>query len=63
MVSDCEGFLEIFYGGHPVAKCSCKICRNYRFLTQGMVQVHLCKKGFMLNVWRRFGHAEGDEAN
>jgi hypothetical protein len=51
---------QSFAGGHCVAKCLCKICRNYRFLTQDKVQVHLWKKGFMPKylVWRDHGEVE-----
>jgi hypothetical protein len=51
---------QAFPSGRRVAKCSCKICRNYRFLTQDEVQVLLCKKGFVLNylVWRNHGEVE-----
>jgi hypothetical protein len=51
---------QAFAGGGHVTKCSCKICQNYRFFTQDEVQVHLCKKGFMLNylVWRNHEEVE-----
>jgi hypothetical protein len=49
-----------FADGRRVAKCPCTICRNYRFLTQDKVQIHLCQEGFMPNylVWRDHGEAE-----
>jgi hypothetical protein len=45
---------QAFAGYRRVAKCPCTICRNYRFLNQDEVQVHLCQEGFMPNylVWR-----------
>jgi hypothetical protein len=51
---------QAFLGGHCVLKFPCKICQNYRFLTQDEVQVHLCKKGIMPNclVWRGHGEVE-----
>jgi hypothetical protein len=49
-----EFLKQAFAGCHHVAKCPCTICRNYKFLNQDEVQVHLCQEGFMLNylVWR-----------
>jgi hypothetical protein len=35
---------QAFAGTRRVVKCTCKICRNYTFLTHDEVQVHLCKK-------------------
>jgi hypothetical protein len=51
---------QAFPGGHHVAKCPCKICWNYRFLTQDEVEVHFQKKGFMPKylVWRDHGEVE-----
>jgi hypothetical protein len=49
---------QAFPGGRHVAKCPCKICCNYRFLTQDEVQVHLRKKGFMPNYLVLCGHGE-----
>jgi hypothetical protein len=51
---------QAFPGGRCVVKCSCKICRNYTFLTQDEVQVHLCNKGSMPNylVWHDHGEVE-----
>jgi hypothetical protein len=49
-----------FPGGRCVAKCPCKICQNYRFLAQDVVQLHHCKKGFTPNymVWQDHGEVE-----
>jgi hypothetical protein len=51
---------KAFAYGHRVAKCPCTICRNYQFLTQDKVQIHLCQEGFIPNylVWRDHGEAE-----
>jgi hypothetical protein len=51
---------QAFAGGHCVVKCPCKICQNYKFLTQDEVQVHLCKKKFMSNylMWRDHGEVK-----
>jgi hypothetical protein len=51
---------QAFAGGRCVAMCPCTIYRNYRFLTQDEVQVHLCREGFMPNyqVWRDHGEVE-----
>jgi hypothetical protein len=44
---------QAFAGCRRVAKCPCTIYRNYRFLNQDEIQVHLCQEGFMPNylVW------------
>jgi hypothetical protein len=51
---------QAFDGGRRVAKCPCTICRNYSFLTQDEVQVHLCQEGFIPNyqLWRDHGEVE-----
>jgi hypothetical protein len=51
---------KAFAEGRRVAKCSCTICWNYRFLAQDNVQIHLCQERFMPNylVWRDHGEAE-----
>jgi hypothetical protein len=51
---------QAFAVDHHVVKCTCKICRNYKFLTQDEVHVHLCKKGFMPNylVWHNHSEVE-----
>jgi hypothetical protein len=51
---------QAFAGFRRVAKCPYTICRNYRFLNQDEVQVHLCQEGFMPNylVWRDHGEVE-----
>jgi hypothetical protein len=51
---------KAFADGHRVAKCPYTICRDYSFLTQDKVQIHLCQEGFMSNylVWRDHGEAE-----
>jgi hypothetical protein len=51
---------QAFAGCRRVAKCPCTICRNYKFLNQDEVQVHLCQEGFMPNylVWRDHGEVE-----
>jgi hypothetical protein len=55
-----EFLKQAFAGCRHVAKCPCTICRNYRFLNQDEVQVHLCQEGFMPNylVWRDHGEVE-----
>jgi hypothetical protein len=61
MGSDCQGFLESsFSWWSSCSEVPCKNCRNYKFLTQDEVQVHLYKKGFMLNylVWRDHSEVE-----
>jgi hypothetical protein len=51
---------KAFADGHHVTKCSCTICRDYRFLTHDKVHIHLCQEVFMPNylVWRDHGEAE-----
>jgi hypothetical protein len=52
---------QAFAGTRRVVKCTCKICRNYTFLTHDEVQVHLCKKKrFILNylVWSDHNEVE-----
>jgi hypothetical protein len=47
-----------FASDRRVAKCPCTICRNYRFLTQDEVQVHLCQERFMPNYMVLRDHGE-----
>jgi hypothetical protein len=60
---------QAFTSDRRVAKCPCIICRNYRFLNQYKVQVHLCQERIMSNylVWRDHGEVEpsvvGSESN
>jgi hypothetical protein len=51
---------QAFAGCRCVAKCPYTIYRNYRFLNQDEIQVHLCQEGFMSNylVWCDHGEVE-----
>jgi hypothetical protein len=51
---------QAFTGCRRIAKCFGTICRNYRFLHQDEVQVHLCQEGFAPSylVWHDHGEVE-----
>jgi hypothetical protein len=52
-------FLNLaFAGGRCVVKCSCKKCRNYKFLFQDDIQLHLCNVRFMPKYLVWHGHEE-----
>jgi hypothetical protein len=53
-----KDFLNVsFSGGSHVVKFPCKKCRNYMFLFQDDIEIHLRKVGFMWNylVWHDHG--------